>query len=126
MPLFLLFTFSFVFFLIFLSFLFSLPIFFFHLFFLFYLLPPSSLPVHGYSFISSTIVGFTPFVPQLFMAPYGHPSKTAHYSTSCPTTTSTQSVLVAPLSISRQNYLSYFLPLFALVLPLWIRIKLPH
>ena len=67
-----------------------------------------------------------PFCPLLFLAPYGHPSKTAHYPVSCPATTSTQSVLVAPFSISRQNYLSCFLPLFALVLPLWMRIKLPH
>ena len=40
--------------------------------------------------------------------------------------TSTQSVLVAPLSISRQNYLSCFLPLSIFVSPQWIRIKLPH
>ena len=126
MPLFLSFTFSIVFFLIFLSFLLSLLVFFFPLLFLFYLSPPSSLIVYGCPFYIVYHCRIYPFVPQLFLAPYGHPSKTTHYPAGCPATTSTQSVLVAPLSISRQNYLSCFLPLFALVLPLWIRIKLPH
>lgn len=121
------FTFSLVFFshLVFLPFLslsvFSLLYFFLLLAFfpLFYCswLPP---------FIPSVIVGFTPFVSQPFLASYGHLSKTAHSSTSCPAITFAQSVLVAPLSISKQNYLSCFLPLSVFVLPQWIRIKLPH
>ena len=77
-------------------------------------------------FIPFVIVGFTHFVSQPFLASCGHLSKTAYSPTSCPTISSAQSVLVAPLSISKQNYLSCFLPLSVFVLPQWIRIKLPH
>ena len=77
-------------------------------------------------FIPSVNVGFTPFVPQPFLASCGHLSRTAHSLAGCPAITSTQSVLVAPLSISKQNYLSCFLHLSVFVSPQWIRIKLPH
>ena len=49
--------------------------------------------------------------------------RTAHQRVSCPTTTSAQDVLVAPLFISEQNYLFCFLPLSVLISPIWIRIK---
>ena len=71
-------------------------------------------------------MGFTPFVPQPFLASYEHLSRTAHYHAGCPAITSAQSMLVAPFSISRQSFLSCFLPLSILILPLWIRIKLSH
>ena len=64
--------FSLLFFHVFLCFLFFLL--------LFFLLPPSPLfIVHGYPlFITSAIVGFTLFVPKLFLAPYRYPSRTTH------------------------------------------------
>ena len=77
-------------------------------------------------FIPSSIIEFTHFVPQPFFASCWHLSKITHYPVGCPVITSTQSVLVVPLSIFKQNYLSYFLPLSVSVLPQWIRIKLPH
>ena len=61
-----------------------------------------------------------------FLAPYRYPSRTAHQLAGYPATTSAQSMLVAPLSISRKNYLSCFLPLSVLVLLIWITIKLSH
>ena len=54
------------------------------------------------------MVGFTIFAPQLLLALHGCPSKIAHWPAGCLATTSTQSVLVAPLSISRQNCLFFF------------------
>ena len=81
----------------------------FYLSFLLLFLPPpfhySQLPL----FIPSTIVGFTIFTLQLLLAPYRCPSRTAHWPASCLTTTSAQSVLVAQLSIPRQNLLVLFL-----------------
>ena len=123
MPLSLLFTFSLVSFIIFPSFLLFFPC--IPLFSILSFLPlASSFTIHDHPYISFAIVGFTPFVPQPFLAPYGHPSRTTHQLVGCLATTSAQNVLVAPLSISRQNYLSWFLPLSVLVLPIWIRIKL--
>ena len=82
----------------------------------------SSLP----PFILPAIIEFTSFVPQPFLASCGHFSRTAHYPVGYPVITSTQSVLVAPLSISKQNYLSWSSP-FSILIPFqWIRIKLPH
>ena len=77
-------------------------------------------------FIPSAIIEFNHFVPQPFLASYGHLFRIAHHPAGCPAITSTQSMLVASLSISRQSFLSCFLPLSILVLPLWIRIKLSH
>ena len=90
-----------------------------------FLIPPFLLFM-ATRFIPFSIVEFGPFVPQPFLAPDGHPSRTTHLPAGCPPITSTQSMLVAPLSISRQNYLPCFLPFSVLVLPIWIRIKLPH
>ena len=77
-------------------------------------------------FIPSAIVGFTFFVHQPFLASCEHLSRTTHSLAGCLAITFAQSVLVAPLSISRENYLSYFFPLSVFVSPQWIRIKLPH
>ena len=105
---------------------------FFCAFFLFFLsTSPSfcSSPFHCSQlplFIPFTIVGFTIFIPQLLLPHYACPSSTAHWPVNCPATTSTQSVLVAPLSIPRQNCLSCFLPLFVFTSLIRIRIKPPH
>ena len=81
----------------------------FYLSFLPFLLP---FIVHSYPlFRLSAMVGFTIFSYQLFLAPYGYPSRTVHWPAGYSATTIAQSVLVAPLSILRQNYLSCFLPL---------------
>ena len=70
--------------------------------------------------------GIYHFFPQLLLAPYGYPSRTSHCPAGYPATASAQSVLVAPLSIPRQNYLSCFLPLLVFTLPIYLRIKLPN
>ena len=126
-PLFLLFTFSPVSFLIFLSFLFffpCIPLFSFLIFF--YLSPPplycSWLPlIYHFPLWDLPLSSLNHF-----LAPYRYPSRTAHQLAGYPATTSAQSMLVAPLSISRKNYLSCFLPLSVLVLLIWITIKLSH
>ena len=118
---------SLVFFPIFLSFLFGFFVysFIFYSFFFYFLRP--SFTVHGYPFLYHLPLWDLPFfVPQPFLAPYWYPFRTTHEPAGCLTSTSAQSVLVVPLSILRQNYLSYFLPLSILVLPMWKRIKLPH
>ena len=93
-----------------------------------FLLLLSFLPYYSWLpfFIPPAIIEFTSFVPQPFLASCGHFSRTAHYPIDYPTITSIQSVLVAPLSISRQNYLSCSSPLSVLVPFQWIKIKLPH
>ena len=124
-PLFLLFTFSLVSFLIFLSFLLFFPC--IPLFSILSCLPlASSFTIHGCPLYIVCHCGIYPFCPLTVLAPYGHPSRTTYQLASYPTITSAQNVLVAPLSISKQNYLSCFLPLSVLVLPIWIRIKLFH
>ena len=90
--------------------------FFFSLFFYSFL--STSLPFRSSPFslftaiILFAMVRFTIFTPQLLLAPYRCPSRTAHWFAGCSTTTIALNVLVAPLSIPRQNCLSYFLPLF--------------
>ena len=54
------------------------------------------------------------------------PSRTAHWPAGYSTTTSIQSVLVAPLSIPRKNCFSCFLPLSIFTPLIQIRVKLPH
>ena len=76
------------------------------------LVPPppfccSQLPL----FILSVLVIFTIFTSQLLLAPYGCPSKIAHWPTGCSATIMALNLLVAPLPIPRQNCLSCFLPL---------------
>ena len=77
-------------------------------------------------FIPSVMVGLTIFTPQLLLASYGCPFRTTDWLAGCPATTSAKSVLVAPLSIPKQNYLSCFLPLSVFTSLIRIRIKLPH
>ena len=84
--------------------------FFFYLFFLLFLVPPfyySQLLL----FILFAMVGFTIFISQLILAPYGCPSKIVHWLAGCLGTTITLNALVASLSIPKQNCLSCFLPL---------------
>ena len=91
------------------------------------------------SFLSSPISLFTTtpfytichgeiyhFCPSTTLAPYGCPSKIAHWPVGCRATTSTQNVLVAPLSIPRQNCLFCFLPLFVFTSLIQIKIKFSH
>ena len=78
-------------------------------------------------FILSAVTRFTIFTLQLFLAPYGCPSKTTHWLAGCPATIIALNMLVAPLLIPRQNGLSCFLPPFFLTTFIWIRSKpLPH
>ena len=69
--------------------------------------PLSSFTIPSYPFLYHLPLWDLPFfAPQLLLAPYGCSSKTAHWLAD-----SARNVLVAPLSILRQNCLSCFLPL---------------
>ena len=125
------FTFSLVFF-SHLDFLPLLSLSMFSLLYSFLLLAFSSLPLllfmdtPFYTVCQCGIYPFCPLTVSGFLAFCGHLSRTTHSLAGCPTITSAQSVLVALLSISKQNYLSCFLPLSVFVSPQWIRIKLSH
>ena len=123
-------TFSLVFFfyhLVFLSFLFPLRV-FFSLFFstsppcFAFFLPPLLLLFIAIPFYTVCHYGIHPFCPSTVFGFLWASLQDCHYPTSCSTITFVQSVLVAPLSISKQNYLSCFLPLSVSILPQWIRI----
>ena len=79
------------------------------LFFSVMIKPISLMPPTVHSYHPLYCLGFTTFTPQLLLASYRCPSKTAHWATDCPTTTIALNVLVAPLLIPRQKWLVLFL-----------------
>ena len=88
---------------------------------------PPPFTIHGYPILYHLQLWDLPLLsPQPFLASCGHLSKIAHSLACYLAITFAQSVLVAPFSIFRKNYLSCFLPLFFFVSPQWIRIKLPQ
>ena len=88
-------------------------------FFLFLFLSPFHC-VHLWPFILPAVTRFSIFTPQLLLAFYGCPSKTAHQSANCPTTTTT---LCWPCHASSPDKSGFVLSLTPLDISIQIRVK---